>query len=156
MVQTGISQPTQHPPEAEPGRLKLPFRITLLLILVLITTVLSAIRAFTAIAWSGALGNYLPRLLDLYVAITGAIWSLVGGFVLWSIWRGARYSRLAVLLAAAVYAVWAWIDRLLIQPGLHPNWRFDLLVTAVLLVYTGAVALDPHNRIFFDRESHDR
>ncbi len=154
-MQTGTSQPTQPPPQTEPVRLKLPFGITLLLILVLITTVLSAIRFVTAIAWGSALDNYVPAWLDAYVAITGAIWTLVGGSVLWSIWRGAGYSRLAVLVAAPVYAVWAWIDRLLIQPGPHPNWRFDLLVTAVLLIYTGAVALDPHNRIFFDRESHD-
>ncbi len=155
-MQTGTSQPTQRPPDEEPRRLRLPFRITLLLILVLITTVLSAIRFVTAIAWGSALDNYVPAWLDAYVAITGAIWTLVGGFVLWSVWRGARYSRLATLIAAAAYAVWVWIDRLLIQPGLHPNWRFDLLVTGLLLIYTAAVALNPHNRIFLDRESHER
>ncbi len=155
-METRTSQPTQNLPEYGNRRIKLPFRITLLLILVLITTVLSAVRFFTAIAWDRTLQNYMPSALDAYVAITGAIWTLAGGFVLWSILRGARYSRLALVVVAAAYAAWAWIDRLLIQPGAHPNWRFDLLVTVVLLVYTGAVTLDRRNRIFFTRESYDR
>ena len=120
----------------------------------LITTVLSAVRFFTAVGWHSTLQSYAGPVLDVYVAISGAIWTLVGGFVLWSVWRGTRYSRLVVLAAAAAYALWYWIDRLLIQPGAHANWRFDLLVTAALLVYTAAIVLDPHNRIFFTRERY--
>jgi hypothetical protein len=155
-VKTERSQTVHTAPDDLPQRIRLPFRITLLLLLVLITTVVSALRLFTAVVWSGTLQTYESGLLVAYVAITGAFWTLVGGLVLWSFWRGKRFSWLAMLAAVGGYAIWTWIDRLLIQPGAHPNWRFDALLTAVLLVYTGAVLLDPHNRIFFDRESHER
>ncbi len=150
------SQNVQRSTDGSAQRTRLPFRITLLIILVLITTVWSAVRLFTAIAWSSTLQVYEPTLRVAYVGTSGAFWTMAGAFVLWSFWRGKRFSRLTLLVAAGGYAIWAWIDRLLIQPGAHPNWRFDLVVTAVLLIYTGAVVLDRHNRIYFDRESHDR
>ena len=155
-MQNGPVEPVQSTPDDQRRRIGLPLRITLLLILVLITTVWSAVRLLTAIAWSGTLQTYESGPLVLYAAATGAFWTLAGGFILWSFWRGKRYTRLALLAAAGGYALWAWIDRLVIQPGAHANWRFALLTTAVLLIYTAAVALDPHNRIFFDRESYDR
>ena len=75
-------------------------------------------------------------------------------------WKALKGLRLigggTLLLVAAAYALWAWIDRLLIQSGSHANWRFELIVTIVLLVYTGAVVLDPRNRAYFRRESHEQ
>ncbi len=133
----------------------IPFRITLLLILVLIPTVLNAVRFFTAIAWT-VLRKYEPGLLVDYVAITGAIWTLAGGFVLWSFFRQARRSGFVILGAAGAYALWVWADRLLVQPGTQADWPFDLIVTIVLLAYVAVVVLDPHNRPYFRRETHER
>lgn len=139
-----------------PARRRLPFRITLLLALVLTITVFSAVRLYTGIAWSRTLETYMPTLLVAYVAITGAIWMLLGCFVLWSFWRRIRYSRWIFLAAAFVYALWAWADRLLIQPGSHANWQFALIGTLVLLAYTAVVVLDPHLRVYFRKENHER
>ncbi len=133
------------------ARRRLPFRITLLLVLVLITTVLNAVRLYTAISWSSALRTYMPGLLVAYIAITGAIWMLVGCFVLWSFWRRIRYSRWIFLSAAVVYALWAWADRVLIQPGSHANWQFALIGTLVLLAYVAVVVLNPHHRVYFQK-----
>ncbi len=133
------------------ARRRLPFRITLLLVLVLITTVLNAVRLYTAIAWSSALRTYMPGLLVAYIAITGAIWMLMGCFVLWSFWQRIRYSRWIILAAAVVYALWAWADRLLIQPGSHANWQFALIGTLVLLAYVAVVVLNPHLRVYFQK-----
>ncbi len=136
------------------ARRRLPLRITLLLILVLITTVLNAVRLYTAIAWSGTLKTYMPGLLVAYIAVTGAIWMLMGCFVLWAFWRRIRYSRWIILAAAVVYALWAWADRLLVQSGSHANWQFALIGTLVLLAYVAVVVLDPHLRVYFRRENH--
>jgi hypothetical protein len=123
---------------------------------VLITTILNAVRFFTAIAWVSALQTYLPAPEVAYVAITGAVWTLAGVFVLWWFVRGGRHAGLFMLLAAGAYALWVWADRLLVQAGTNADWRFDLVVTLVLLIYASAVVLDPHNRAHFRRENHDR
>ena len=154
-METGIPPQQSAAKAIRPGE-KLPLRITLLLVLVLITTVLSAVRLITALEWNRTLDSYMPGPLVAYVAITGAIWTSVGCFVLWSFFRRARWAGLLILAAAGTYALWTWVDRLLIQSGSHANWRFELIVMIVLLVYVGAVVLDPRNRAYFRRESHDR
>ncbi len=63
---------------------------------------------------------------------------------------------MAILIAAGAYAAWVWLDRILIQAQLRANFPFDILITLVLLLYTIAVVLDPHNRIFFEREIYER
>jgi membrane associated rhomboid family serine protease len=128
----------------------------LLLGLVLIITILSAVRLYTALAWRSVLGSYLPTELVLYVALSGAIWTVVGSFVLWSLWRRARYTRPVLLVAAALYAAWGWADRLLVQPGEHTNWPFALIGTIILLAFVAVVALDPRNQLYFRKERHDR
>ncbi len=57
---------TASPPHDRPGSPKrigmlLPFRITLLLVLVLTITVLSAVRAYTAFAWHNTLNLYISH-----------------------------------------------------------------------------------------------
>jgi hypothetical protein len=138
------------------ARPRYPLRITLLLGLVLITTALNVVRLLTAIAWSSTLERYLPAGEVIYIGVTGAFWSAVGLLVLWSFARGGRYTRLIILAGAGLYAFWVWADRLVVQSGPQANWPFALAATILLLGYTAIVALDPHNRIFFRREKHER
>ncbi len=134
----------------------LPFRITLLLWLVLIITALSAVRALTAIGWHGVLLSYLPLSTVYYIGITGAVWMLAGLFVLWSLLRRRRWARDGLLAAALSYTAWKWADRFFVQLGPRPNWLFELVLTALLLGFTLAVILDPRNLQYFGRESYER
>jgi hypothetical protein len=136
-------------------RFALPFRITLLLVLVLSITTLSAVRLFTAIAWRSTLASYVPASLVVYIGLSGAIWTLAGLFLLRSFWRGARHARLAFLVGAAAYATWAWADRLFVQVGPRANWGFALAATVVLLAFVAVVVLNPRTQIYFGRESHE-
>jgi peptidoglycan/LPS O-acetylase OafA/YrhL len=102
------------------------------------------------------LDKYMPTLEIAYIAVSGAAWTLVGIFVLLWFLRGARRSGLMILAAAVAYAAWFWADRLLVQSGSHTNWPFELVVTVVLLIYTAIVVREPHNAIYFRRESYDR
>ena len=133
-----------------------PLRITLLLWLVLITTALNLTRLLTAMAWKNTLEAYLSPQAVLYVGVTGAVWTFVGLFVLWSYWRGGRYTRPIFVAAASVYALWSWVDRLIVQRAGQSNWLFDLAVTFLLLGFTGFVVLDPRNLPYFTRETHER
>ncbi len=137
-------------------RPRLPLRITLLMALVLIVTVLSAVRLLTAIAWQKTLETYYPAGLVLYTALSGAFWTVVGLGVLWAFRRRARYLRVILLGAAAAYAAWGWADRVFIQSSLRSNWPFDLLVTIVLLSFAAWVTLDRRNQSYFRRETYER
>ncbi len=138
-------------------RRRLPLTITLLLGVVLITTVLSAVRFFTAVAWRTTLQNYESSMLVAYTAITGAIWTIVGCFVLWNFFRRTRAARWVLLGAVLAYMAWGWADRMLVQSDLfRTNWRFGLIASVLVLAYTAAVVLDPHNRSHFGKENHER
>ncbi len=138
------------------GRRRAPLGITLLLGLVLIITVLSAVRLLTVLDWRGALASYLSIPLILYVGLSGAAWTLAGCFVLWCLWHRARYSRQIVLIAAALYAAWGWADRLLVQQGARANWLFALIGTILLLAFVAIVVMDPRNLPYFRKESYER
>jgi len=133
-----------------------PFRITLLLVLVLITTALNFLRLITVIARWSALGGYLSQQELAYIAVTGAIWTFLGLYLLWIYRRGARHSRLLFLAAAILYAAWYWIDRLVAQATPAANGGFAAAMTALLLGFIAFVVLDPHNQPYFGRETHER
>ncbi len=137
-------------------RPKLPFRITLLMALVLIVTVLSAVRLLTAFAWQRTLQTYVPAALVLYTGLSGAFWTLAGLASIWAFRRRVRYLRLVLLVSVGAYAAWAWIDRIFVQSSLRNDWPFDLLLTLVLLAFAAWVILDRRNQPYFRRESYDR
>lgn len=136
-------------------RSRLPFTITLCALLVLSCTVWNLVRMVTSIAWSSVLQAYTPRPGALYIGLTGATWFVAGIFILEAIWRRRRWALVSMLLGAWLYAAWAWSDRLLLQSGGSANWRFSLLITALLLAIMTAVALDRRSRVVFRKEAHE-
>ncbi len=137
-------------------RQKLPIRVTLFVMLVFSCTSWQAIRFSTGIAWSDTLKAYEPYLILLYIDVSGAFWTLMGLFLLWSMWRGRRGTRRAFIIASSLYVAWVWADRIFIQTQMRANWPFDLLLTFVLFAFTIIVVLDPHNKIYFERETYER
>jgi len=135
---------------------KIPFRILLLLSLVLYLTCWQAIRFATGIAWNSTLIKYEAYFIPFYIDISGAFWTLTGLFLLWSMWRGQRWTRIAFVIASSLYAAWVWADRLFVQTQMRANWPFDLLLTIVVYVFTNLVVLDPRNKIYFERETYER
>ena len=136
--------------------LKIPIQVTLFLWLVLILTVWNAVRFATGIAWRDTLETYARYPGPIYIAATGALWTLVGISLLWSWWHGKRFTRAALLAAAGLYAAWGWADRLFVQTEMRANWPFDLIVTILLLAFSAAVILNPKNFIYFQREAYER
>ena len=135
---------------------RLPWSTTLALCLVLISTCANLVRLWTGIAWRTLFQEYAAHPGALYVALTGAFFSAVGLLILWAFWRRLWWTPRALLLGTWLYAAWFWADRLLVQSGSHTNWPFELVVTVVSLIYTAIVVREPHNAIYFRRESYDR
>ncbi len=128
---------------------KLPFRITLLLWLVLIITAWQVVRMVTSLAWRDTLSTYVSFPEPLYIGATGAVWAILGLIWLAGFWRGTTWNRPYLLIASIAYTAWAWADRFLVRAEPGANWPFALLANLVLLGFTLSILLDPRNHPYF-------
>ena len=126
---------------------KRPFRVTILLSLVLLLTIWNALRVWTAFSWRNVLTEFSGA--PLYIGISGLIWLGIGIWLLLSLWRQEAYARILLFASAASYTVWVWVERLLLQVP-RENWLFALVVNIVLLSFV----LFASN--FWKREAHER
>lgn len=132
-----------------------PF-IGLLQLLVLVLTLSNTVRFYTSAAWGDTLKTYAPRPGPLYVGLTGAFWAVVGVIVFLGLYQSRPWAPRLFVGASVVYTGWYWLDRLFIQSGTRTNWAFSLLVMAVLWILSVTVLLNPHYRIYFEREAYER
>jgi hypothetical protein len=137
-------------------RYQLPARITLALVLVLITTAWNVVRVWAGLSLAPALQKYAPFPGPVYIALTGAISAGLGLAVTWAVLRRLRWAPRALLGVAIAYAAWQWADRVFLQPTAGTGWPFALLITVLLLSFIAAVTLDPRNRWYFGKEAHER
>jgi hypothetical protein len=134
----------------------LPTRITLAVVLVLITTAWNVVRVWGGLSLAPALQKYAPFPGPAYIALTGAFSAGLGLVVTWAVLRRLRWAPRALLVAAVAYAAWRWVDRMFLQPTAGTGWPFALVITVLLLAFIAAVTLDPRNRWYFGREAHER
>lgn len=128
---------------------KRPFRVTLLLYLVLIFTGWNAIRLWTAIAWQSVLNEFSTHPIATVTAIGGAIWMMAGCFLLWSIWKQKNWSVTMLLGITTFYTIWYWSERMIWQIS-HPNWPFAVIVNLVSIIFVFFIAKS------LIRETHER
>jgi hypothetical protein len=128
---------------------KPPFRVTLLLWLVLFLTAWNALRLWTAIAWHNVLNEFSTQPISTITAVSGAFWMVTGIILLWSIWQRKAWAAKLLLGASAGYTVWYWCERLIWQNP-HPNWPFAVIVNLVLIVFilftTKSLTREAHER----------
>jgi len=113
---------------------KHPFRVTLLLGLVLILTAWNAIRLWTVIDWLNVLNEFSAYSISVITAISSVIWIAAGIILLWGIWQKKAWAANLLLGTSAGYTVWYWSGRLIWQTP-HPNWLFAVIVNLVLMVF---------------------
>jgi hypothetical protein len=128
---------------------KLPFRVTLLLWLVLFLTAWNALRLWTALAWRNVLNEFSAQPIPAITAASGAIWMVTGVVIVWSIWQKKAWAAKLLIGASAGYTVWYWSERLVWQNP-HPNWLFAVIVNLVLFIFilftTKALTREAHER----------
>jgi hypothetical protein len=128
-----------------------PFRVTVLIWVVLILTAWNALRLWTAFAWKTQISEYAPQSGPLYIGLTGAVWVTIGLGTLWGIWQPGKRSRLLTVGAAVVYSAWYWSDRLLMQEK-RSDWLFVAALNLLLLTW---VVFSTKSR-YFQREAYER
>lgn len=136
---------------AEEGK-KRPETVTYLTQFVLFLSVWNGIRLGQAIALRGILQTYAARGGFLYPALSGAVWLIVGLIVAGGLWWGTPWSRKTAAAAAAAYAAWVLLDRLVLQIP-HPGWPFVLGFTFLLLILFYIDLFDPRVSEYIQSQS---
>lgn len=133
-----------------------PFSVTLLLWMVLSLSAWGAIRLFAALRWWDVLYEFKASLSPLYLSITGAGWGIAGVVLLWSIWSGKAWARMAILTGILLWLAEYWIERQFFQSS-RPNLPFALILSALLLAVTFASTLNRRTKYFFTKsEEHEQ
>lgn len=126
-----------------------PFRVTLLLWLVLILTAWNILRVSTSLAWRNTLSEFSSQPVAGIITVSGIIWVVMGFVILWGIWQNKAWTLKLLLGAAAGYTVWYWCERLIWQAA-RPNWPFAVIVNIALLLFILFTTKS------FSREAHER
>ncbi len=136
--------------------LKRPFGVTLLLWLVLSLSAWGAVRLFAAFRWWNALNEFGARLDPLYLSITGAGWILVGAVLLWSLFSGKSWARLAIPISIFLWVMEYWVERMFFEAP-RANFFFALILCILLFVLTSVSAFNQKTKRFFVRsEEHEQ
>lgn len=135
---------------------KRSFGVTLLLWLVLSLSVWGLVRLLAALRWWDVLNEFDAHLSPLYLSITGAGWAAVGGILLWGIFSGKRWTRLAIPVSVFLWLMGYWIERIFFEAP-RANLSFALIASILLLTVTLVSACNRKTREFFIRsEEHEQ
>jgi hypothetical protein len=135
---------------------KRPFRVTLLLWLVLSLSAWGAIRLFGTFRWWSVLNEFGARPSPLYLSITGAGWIVVGGVLLWSLFSGKSWARLAIPLSIFLWVMEYWVERMFFEAP-RANFFFALSASILLLIVTFFSTFNQKTRKFFIKsEEHEQ
>ena len=135
---------------------KRPFGVTLLLWLVLSLSVWGVVRLLAALRWWDVLNEFGASLGPVYLAITGLGWALAGGVLLWGLFSGKPWARLAIPASIILWLTGYWIERMLFEAS-RANLPFALTATILLSVVTLVSALNRKTKLFLIRsEDHEQ
>jgi hypothetical protein len=127
-----------------------PFGVTLLLWLVLSLSAWGVVRFLAALRWWDVLTEFGARLSPLYLSITGAGWSVVGGVLFWGIATRKAWARIGVIAVACAWQIQYWIERVFFQSE-HANLPFSLIASALLLVAIFIVSFHSSTKKFLTK-----
>lgn len=137
---------------AESPPLKRPFSVTVLIVVVLIFTSLNGFRCLEAFQYWHFLTSLSMSVSPAYLAISGAIWVLIGIALIWILWRGQPSAPRILQVVAVIYGLYYWLDRWLLTVSiLRERWPFALLMTALGLIFIFVALTRPKVRTFFGR-----
>jgi hypothetical protein len=135
---------------------KRPFGVTMLLWLVLSLSAWGAVRLFAAFRWWNVLNEFGARLSPLYLSTTGVGWLVVGGVLLWSLFRGKTWVRLGIPISIFLWVIEYWVERMFFEAP-RANFFFALIASILLFILTFASAFNQKTRQFFIRsEEHEQ
>ena len=109
-----------------------PAEVKLLITILLWVASWNLLRFLQAILNWDTLANYQESVGPLYLALSGAVWSLAGFILSWYAWWGKPWAWGTILGAVVGYGAWSFCDRIFLQIT-HGNGPFNLLLSFVEL-----------------------
>lgn len=135
---------------------KRPFGVTLLLWLVLSLSAWGVVRLLAALRWWDVLNEFGASLGPLYLFITGAGWALVGGILLWGLFSGKPWARLAIPASILLWLVGYWIERMFFEAP-RANLAFAFIASVLLSIVTLVSTFNRKTKQFLIRsEEHEQ
>lgn len=133
-----------------------PFRVTVLLWLVLMLAAWGAVRLLAALRWWDVLYEFEARLSPPYLAVTGAGWGVAGGVLLWAILRRKPWARTAVLASTLGWLAEFWVERVVFEsPG--TNLPFAAAASFLLIGVIIVITFHSTTRYYLTRsEDHEQ
>ena len=115
---------------------KRPFLVTVLAVVVLSITILQFLRFINAFTLWDFLSE-LPTIDPLYFALTGLIWSILGGILFWGLWSGKHMAPRATRILVTAFILYQWIERIIFVRQGHQleNWQFMIGMTLLVLIF---------------------
>jgi hypothetical protein len=130
-----------------------PIRISILAICILWFTGSNGLRLGEAIYFWKTLEEY--RLSPLYISLSGGLWLTIGLTLVWGLWQGKAWARMAVTIGTILYTFWYWFDRLVLEKP-HANWPFVLSANIILLLIFFSILFSQKSSLFYKRDVHER
>jgi hypothetical protein len=130
-----------------------PLRISVLAMCILWFTGLNGLRLGEAVFFWKTLEGY--RLSSLYISLSGGLWLIIGLLLVWGLWQGKAWGRMAVICGTIGYISWYWFDRLVLQEP-RANWPFALAENIILLLMVFFIIFSKRTRLFYTKDVHER
>ena len=132
---------------------KRPICLLILMLLALSVSASNGLRLCESVFFWKTLKEY--GVYPLFISISGGVWLIIGLFLVWGLWGGKVWGRIAAICGTAGYTTWYWLDRLLIQKP-HTNLLFTLITSIILLFILLSILFSQRTKRFFQREPYGR
>jgi hypothetical protein len=129
---------------------KRPFGVTMLLWMVLSLLAWGTVRFFAALRGWDVLVEFRSTVSPWYLSITGAGWAVAGGVLLWSLFVGKKWTRLAILTSISVWLIEYWLERVFFQQA-RANLLFAVVSSIVIVCIALITTLHRSTLNFFNR-----
>lgn len=110
-----------------------PTELKLLSLLIAWLVLLNFLRFGQPLVFRQTLVHYPLKVSPLYLAISGAVWTITFSTLLWACWTRKPWAWGTMVGASSCYVVWALIDRFALQNS-HGNELFFGITTLIVII----------------------
>jgi hypothetical protein len=130
-----------------------PAQVRILKWMTLFFTIYHVIRFVVSVLHFGYLNEFASSYVLVYISTSGMIWSLCGIVSLVKIMGRQPGTHLILSGMSTGYAIWWWLDHLLIQRNGQNSFGFNSIITFILLGIVLILSLNHGTIAYFRQKS---
>ena len=128
-----------------------PKAVTCLIIVTIFYTFLHLFRFYySLLQWDFLIGQEIA-VSPIYLTLSGAFWVLIGGILIWGLWRGSPWAPNLTRISILVYFTFFWIDRVFLTKDIFAqmNNPFAILLSLIVIMLIFWLLSRSKSRAFF-------